>query len=280
MRGIGILLLACAAPGLAEHRRNVEAKENIERAFSGARAIEIDNLNGFIHVTGSAGPDARMTVNKIIRAESSEKVQDAGREVKLDITEQQGTVRLYVDGPFRCNCSDRNRGFRNHHDPGYEVTFDFTLRVPAAAKVWLRTVNNGDIRLENTSGDFDVENINGGLELREVSGSGRAYALNHPLKVLFSRNPARDSFFGSLNGDVEVTFLPGLSADFRIKTFNGQAYTDFPVTAVPVAAQPPERKGTKFVYRSNGFHGVRAGNGGPEIKFDAFNGNIRILERK
>ena len=58
----------------------------------------------------------------------------------------------------------------------------------------------------------------------------------------------------------------------------------------PVLLHHPTRKGIgyfgavrirdgKFVYRSNRFTGARAGRGGPQIKLDAFNGNIRINAR-
>jgi hypothetical protein len=160
------------------------------------------------------------------------------------------------------------------------VSFDFTVQAPRSTNLRLRTVNRGNIRVENIAGTFDVENINGGLELLEVSGSGHAYALNRPVKVLFSGNPAAASDFGSLNGDVDITFRPGLSADLWMKTFNGHAYTDFDVSALPGRAGVREQRDGKFVYKTSEFFGVRAGNGGPELKFDAFNGDIRIRNRE
>ena len=35
----------------------------------------------------------------------------------------------------------------------------------------------------------------------------------------------------------------------------------------------------KFVYRGNEFQGIRIGSGGPEYKFENFNGDIRIRNR-
>jgi len=32
-----------------------------------------------------------------------------------------------------------------------------------------------------------------------------------------------------------------------------------------------------FVYRSNEFTTLRVGRGGPELTFDAFNGDVRVL---
>ena len=39
-----------------------------------------------------------------------------------------------------------------------------------------------------------------------------------------------------------------------------------------------ERKNGRFVYRSDRYTGGRAGSGGPEIKLENLNGDIRVLE--
>jgi hypothetical protein len=49
---------------------------------------------------------------------------------------------------------------------------------------------------------------------------------------------------------------------------------------LPGRAGVREQRDGKFVYKSNEFFGVRVGNGGPELKFDAFNGDIRIRNRE
>jgi len=259
---------------------SVVENDTIQRAFPAAKSVDVDNFDGSITVTGSSTQEIKIQVHKTIRARSAEKVQEAKREVQLDMAPHDDGLRIYVDGPFRCKCGDGSVNWRGSRFYGYEVSFDFTIQVPRDTNLRLRTVNRGDIRVENVTGTFDAENINGGLELLEVSGSGHAYALNRPVKVLFSRNPAAASDFGSLNGDVDITFRPGLSADLWMKTFNGHAYTDFDVSALPGRAGGREHRDGKFVYKSNEFFGVRAGNGGPELKFDAFNGDIRIHNRE
>jgi hypothetical protein len=211
-----------------------------------------------------------------LRADSPEKAAEARRDVSLDISQDANTVRLYVDGPFRC----RDGGVRMHGRQGYRVRFDFELQVPPDTAVSLKTVNDGDIKVEGVAGDYDVDNINGGIQMAEVSGSGRVYALNGRVQVLFRENPRAASSFGSLNGEVRVSFRPSLAADLRFKTFNGGVFTDFPVTYLPVQAAAGERRDGKFVYKSNEWSSVRVGRGGPELSFDAFNGNIRILSRE
>lgn len=281
MRTVGMILVALGLARLsAGEDLGVEERETIERTFPAAKSIDIDNADGSITLTGTDAREIKVEIHKTIRARSGEKVQEAKREVRLDMAEQGDELRLYVDGPFRCKCRDGSFNYRGSHYYGYEVSFDFIVKAPRETNVRLRAVNHGNIRLENTAGAFDVENINGGVDLVEVAGSGHAYALNRPLKVMFSRNPAGTSDFGSLNGDVEVAFRPDLSADVWLKTFNGQAYTDFDVTALPSQPVVREQHDGKYVYKSHQFYGVRVGHGGPELKFDAFNGDIRIRNRE
>lgn len=258
----------------------VQEQEKIERTFPAAKKVDVDNIDGSVIVIGGDTREIKVEVRKTIRARSPEKVQEAKRDVRLDMGPQDDELRLFVDGPFRCKRGDGSVNYHGSRYYGYEVSFDFTLHVPRETAVRLRTVNRGEIRVEGTDGAFDAENINGGLDLVEIAGSGHAYALNRPVHVSYRRNPTGASDFGSLNGDVDVAFRPGLSADLWLKTFNGSAYTDFDVTALPSRPAVREQRNGKYVYKSNQFYGVRVGQGGPELKFDAFNGDIRIHNRE
>jgi len=90
----------------------------------------------------------------------------------------------------------------------------------------------------------------------------------------------RRDFFKSFNGKLDVTFQPSLSADLRLKTFNGHAYTDFDVTTLPVPGESGERKDGKFVYKTDRLTSMRVGAaGGPELRFETFNGDIHIQKQ-
>src|SRR5215469_8295111 len=128
------------------------------------------------------------------------------------------------------------------------------------------------------NGNFLVRNVNGDVEMDGISGSGTARTVNGPVKVSFRRNPREASDFQTVNGAVELRFARDLAADFRFKTFNGSIYSDFPVAALPVRPMQEEHHGAKVVYRADRYTGVRIGTGGPEIKVQNLNGDIRILE--
>jgi hypothetical protein len=243
--------------------------------------LELDNINGGIRITGYDGPTVEMTAVQTIRAATQDRVAVAKQEVRLDITENADTIRIYADEPGRCDCRDGSTGnrwnSRSRRDPGYRVDFDFEVRVPRRANLFLRTVNGGVIHVSGVAGDFDVDNVNGDVELLDMGGSGRAYALNGEMNVTFSSNPKAASYFGSLNGDVSVTFRQNFDANLLFKTFNGEVYTDFPLTSLPGVVQTPDRRNGKLIFSRNDFSSFRVGRGGPEIRFDGFNGDIRVL---
>jgi hypothetical protein len=270
-----VILMGALALAYADE----DAKETIRQTLPAAARLEVDNVHGYIHVSGYSGSEIQMVVEKTIQAESAERLEAAKREVKLDVSRAGDTVTLYVDGPFRCHCEDNRRGVNENRHRGYHVTFDFEIKAPAATFLRIATVNGGDIRVENTTGDFDVSNVNRGIEMTEVGGAGRVHTVNGGIKVLFAKNPASECSFGTVNGNIETSFRPSLSADVKVKTFNGHAYTDYDVTAMPRNVSAGERRDGKFVYRSDDFNGMRIGNGGPELKYDTLNGSIRIINR-
>ena len=257
---------------------NVRADEKIEKSFAmpaGHRALEIDNVWGSIEVVGTNSDQVQLTVNKSTRAESKDKLEQSRKEVTLDITQQEGLLKLYVNGPFRCNCDD---GCGHREFEGYIVKMDFQIQVPRDIDIKIKTVNEGRVAVRDINGTFLVRNVNGDIQMHNIAGSGTAHTVNGPVKVSFRQNPREASDFKTINGAVELQFARDLAADFRFKTFNGSIYSDFPVTGLPVHAVQEEHHGSKVVFRADRYTGVRVNSGGPEIKVENLNGDIRILE--
>ena len=278
---IFIWVICFMAISLIAHEYTVEKKEDIQKTLKfgdprKAREVVVDNIFGAITVEGTNGQDVILIAHKTIKARSQDRIQKAMEEIKLDIAEKGNTVDVYVDGPFRCH--DR-RGKSNWRDPGYEVQYDFELKVPFKTNLDLSTVNEGDILVKDVEGAFEINNVNGEIKMVDVAGSGEAQTVNGRVRVAFKRAPNGNCSFNTVNGEVELSFPENLSADFRVKTLNGDVYSDFPVTVLPAAAAIKEQSKGKFVYKSDRFFGVRTGHGGPEIKLDTLNGNILIKKR-
>ncbi|UCE40470.1 MAG: DUF4097 family beta strand repeat protein [Candidatus Aminicenantes bacterium] len=259
----------------------VEKKGEINRTLhfqdsSGMKDLQVDNIFGSIVVTGYDGKEVKLFARKTIKARTEGRIQKAEQEVKLDITEEGNVIDIYVDGPFR----NQHKNRREWNDPGYQVHYDFDLKVPRKTNIYLKTATDGKIEVNNIEGEFQVRHANGKIVMRDIAGSGTARTANGEVKIQFAKNPDSDCSFKTVNGDVDVTFEKNLSADFLLKTRFGEAYSDFPVSLLPVqSAATEERKNGKYVYRSNSSVGVRVGSGGPQIAMDTLNGNLLIKKK-
>jgi hypothetical protein len=259
---------------------SITDQETIQKSFampaSSQKSLDIDNIWGSIEVIADTNDKVELTVHRTNRAESKDKLEKAKKEVSLDISQDGGALKLYVNGPFRCQCDDCRHSHRE--DEGYVVKMDFQVHVPRDTDLNVRTVNEGHVTIRGTNGAFSVRNVNGDIEMDNISGSGSARTVNGPVKVSFRQNPRDNSDFKTINGNVELRFAHDLSADFRFKTFNGAIYSDFPVTAQPVHPMEEEHRGTKVIYRADRYTEARVNAGGPQIQVENLNGEIRILE--
>jgi DUF4097 and DUF4098 domain-containing protein YvlB len=268
---VSLLLLPVAASGRSgESDWKFEEHETLNRTFPVAAGdnvskLQVDNVNGYIHVTGTSGAEIQVKVEKRIRAESEAALADARKEVTFDMTQEGNAVKLYADGPFRHNGDGDRR---------YGVVFDCEIQVPAGAAIDLHALN-GAIQVKNSSGDFKIASLNGKVEMEGIAGSGSAHTLNGAVKITFSRNPAQGSSFHTLNGSIDIYFPSSPDADMAFQTLHGGVYSDFDVTTIPVTVNG-EISGSRFVYRSGGNMKVRAGKGGPELSFHTLNGSIRL----
>jgi len=279
------LILTVAALPLAathwdDHHWKLDEKESIRRTFdatggSGAKKLLVDNIDGFIHITGYGGSQMQVSIEKHIYADSNEAMAEAKRDVKMDMSQQGNFLRLYEDGPFRTSNGTNYRGESYY---GYRVVFDCDVQVPYDTELVLKGVNHGDILVKKTTGDYEIHGLNGGIEMEDVAGSGLVSTLNGKVKVTFAKNPANATQFRTLNGSVDVYFQAPLNADLKFKKLNGGIYTDFEVNALPQSINGGSSDG-RFVYRSDRVMSGRTGQGGPELSFDTLNGSIRLHSR-
>ncbi len=280
---ISMIILLIPLISYSAGKYDVKEKETIRKTLtfqdpSQPRELIVDNVFGSIEVKGYDGQDVQLLVHKTIKARNKDRIQKAKDEVQLEITEEGNTIDLYVDGPFRCQ--NKKGRWTKWHNPGYEVQYDFQIKLPSKTDVYLKTVTDGDILVQNVEGEFEIKNVNGKIEMTDVNGSGEAHTVNGKVEVLFSQNPQSDCSFRTVNGPIKVSFCENLSADFRLKTFTGDAYSDFPFEYLPSRVAKEGRYKGKYIYKSDRFIGVRISRGGPEIKMDTLNGNILITKRK
>ncbi|MBN2345231.1 MAG: hypothetical protein JXO51_02500 [Candidatus Aminicenantes bacterium] len=271
-------LLPALAPGRESYR--LEKRDTIARVFQfsspeKAKTVKIDNVFGSITVRGGPLREARLEAKKLLRADSREDLQKAERDVSLKMEEKDNVLEIYVDGPFRC----RN-GSTNWTGIDYVVAYDFSVEVPEHSHLILKTVNDGDILVQDVRGECKVRNVNGSIELQDIAGPVSGKTVNGRVRASFRENPPSACAFSTINGDLEIRFAPELAADFQVKTLHGEVYSDFPVRYLAAKPGTASREKGRYVYRSHGFQGVRVGRGGPEITLETLNGDIIIAGKK
>ncbi len=161
---------------------------------------------------------------------------------------------------------------------------DVVVTVPRNSSLDLKSVNGGNISVEQVDGEIDADVLNGKITLKNVSGSVVAHALNGPILVTLDRvDPTKPMSFSTLNGDIDVTLPDNVRANVRMKTDNGAIYSDFDVKldsgATTPAVDSRRERGTYHVRVDKTLHGTING-GGPEYQFTSFNGQIFIRKKK
>jgi len=276
---VAAILAGLVTRGLAQ---DLMEKQEIKKTlgFQGSsdhRFILIDNIKGSIDVKGYEGDSVELVVHRTNCADSQDKLVEARKNVTLDIKDEKDRILLYVDAPWRTNDGINYRGWRYY---GYDVECDFELNVPSKMGFYIKTVNDGEITIQNMDGEFEVQNVNGGIDMENVAGAGKVSTVNGRVNVVFSRNPDKDCSFKTVNGQIEVKFVEHLSADLKFKTFNGSVYTDYEVSPLPRDPAKMETRHGHKVYFSDKSFSVRVGSGGPAFAFQTLNGSIHILKRE
>lgn len=162
---------------------------------------------------------------------------------------------------------------------------DLVVRVPYDTSLKLKCLNGGDITVHHVSGDLELENLNGAVTASNVSGSILAHSLNGRVMVSMDKvTGGKPMSFSSLNGDVDVTLPGDTRATVKMKTDNGDIYSDFEVKLSPTSSLPVvedgRAKGGKYKVKIDKTTVGAINGGGPDFDFKTFNGNIYIRKKK
>jgi hypothetical protein len=158
---------------------------------------------------------------------------------------------------------------------------DVEIEVPARTNLTIRTVNGGAIEVENVEGALEVNNVNGPIRLTGVSGSAVASATNGQVLVRLTRvTDAKAMAFSSFNGTVDVTLPATTKANLKLRSDNGDVFTDFDVTETappnPAGWVKSNRGDKRVRFEGNSTVYGTINGGGPEIEARSFNGSVFI----
>ena len=195
-----------------------------------------------------------------------------------------GMKRLELPGNPGLEIAEENNVI-NIKTTAWSQAVDLVITVPRRSSLQLKCMTDGDISVEQVDGEIDADDLNGKVTLKNVSGSVVAHSLNGEVLVTLDQvSPSKPMSFSTLNGDIDVTLPDNLKANVRMKTDNGEIYSDFEVKLDSGAQIQPnesgrQRDGSYHLRFDRTLHGSING-GGPEFQFTTFNGQIYIRKRK
>jgi hypothetical protein len=191
-------------------------------------------------------------------------------------TDSGGLRRLSQVGGFQVE-EEGNEMTVTSHSPNRAIDFD--IEVPTRTNLELSSVNGGDIVVEGVDGELEIMNVNGAINLTGVSGSVVANTTNGKLVATLRRLTAQKAMaFTTLNGNVDVTLPAATRATFKLRSDQGDVFTDFEmqVRSTGPSVQDTRRQGGRFQIEVNKAIYGAVNGGGPEFEMRTFNGNIYV----
>lgn len=278
------LCLSTTYLALGQEEKETITKDISFRNGGSNPVLQVDNINGSVQVEAYEGNTIRLEAQKTLKGKTADDLARARQEIKLGIAEAGDSILVYIDGPMlyqRGPTGWRRYSENNNWNKDYQYEFNFKIKVPARTHLFVSTVNQGDVRIENTQGTVQASNVNGPVLVTGIVGATKAHTVNGPVSVSYRQSPPADCSYKTINGDIEVTYPPTLSADLRFKSRHGEAFTAFDVAErLPSAIAKKSSSTQEQVYRFESTPGIRIGNGGPQHTFETLNGDITVKKIK
>lgn len=155
---------------------------------------------------------------------------------------------------------------------------DVFVKAPVNTAVRLESHDGGEITVRGVRGAHEIDHHNGSITARGISGSLVAETHNGSITVeLRAIDTGTPMAFSTWNGTIDVSFPPSLKAELVMQSEHGEILTAFDLA---LEANRPK------VERGDGNEGFRltqerttrgkVGGGGPELRFETYNGDIIV----
>jgi hypothetical protein len=163
---------------------------------------------------------------------------------------------------------------------------NFTIEVPRRTNLKVSVVNGDSITVDGVEGDIETSNMNGPTTtLTNISGSVVAHATNGRIVATIARVAAQKAMaFSALNGNVDVTLPASVKANVKMRSDQGDVFTDFDIQLTaskeaPVVKDTRQSNGRYRLEVDRSLYGTING-GGPEFELRSFNGNVYLRRGK
>lgn len=256
-------------------------------------------------------PDQPFKLKVELAKGSIEVVGHDGKEIIVHaVPEQQKIERTEPNANINSN-SNGNININNHEGPAkanksfggkylraVENNNNITITSSGAGKTVITRImiprnqaelslvikTEGQVIVSDVAAKLEITNTNGIIQLTGIAGSVIANTVTGNITAsLTSVTPGAPMAFSTLIGNVDISFPASINANLKMKSDNGNIYSDFPIAQnknIPnVQAEPVSGDGKpkyKIGNAKKTWIYSRINQGGPEIMFSNMNGDILV----
>lgn len=248
-------------------------------------SVNVRVNNGEISVTGYNGKtimvEAKVDTD-YWESKHMEKVKEKLKEMKKGKSKKTEGMHVIKNNSTGLSIEEENNVV-DIRVSSFSKKVDVNIKVPYKSSLKLKGFQAGNIKVDNVDGELDVTHHNGPITLNNVSGTVVAHTFNGELTVSFDRvNLNKPMSFTTFNGDIDVTFPKNAKFSLKMKSDQGEIYSDFKLEmhSAPSPEKKAGRKDGKYIIKfDKTLYGLLNG-GGEEVQFKTFNGDIYIRAKK
>jgi len=247
-----LLILMGASACNLQFSTGVEAKDTWTRTYKvkeGA-TVELREPNGRIRVEAGDGSEVTINATKVAKGPSEEAAKAALAD--MAIKEVATADRVEIDS----TSSSSGINFRLSKHVDYDV------KMPRTGQLTIKSTN-GEIKVIAIAGLVKIEATNGDIELSGMEKGVDVDAVNGRVQVEMASVGDGGVRCKTTNGEIILTVPASAKATIAARVTNGEVRTEN-LTVQSTESSHRRLDGT-------------IGGGGPEIRLDTMNGEIRII---
>jgi DUF4097 and DUF4098 domain-containing protein YvlB len=231
--------------------------------------LKVNLLDGTVTIKGTNRRDVLFVAN-------SQEAREALRR-RQPVEPPSGMRRLTQPGGFGVEERDNEMSVSS----GFNREINLTVEVPTKTKLRVSVVDGG-ITVDSVDSEIEINTVDGAIALTNVGGSVVAHAVDGNITATVARvAPQAPMAFTSLNGDLDVTLPAAVKANLRLRSDQGDVFTDFDVQVIASAsANRTQRNGRGVRIDVNRSIYGTVNGGGPDFELRTFDGNIYVRKGK
>lgn len=176
--------------------------------------------------------------------------------------------------------AENNHAYIRSNHQGTLLSFE--IEVPHQIDLFVDIDFGGDVHIENIKGHIHIEIASGNLEARHITGLVNASADEGDILILFDEIPEpRGMVWSTSVGDIDVSLPQTYGADLKLKTDQGEIYSNMDILFLGEEDETHEEKaeGT-FSYASTSWIRASLNGGGPQIVIHTLSGSLYLRQKE